>query len=219
MENTAHTPLLERTLLIPSKVEMMGQVNEVRRAPLTPPTPLPDWLTAYTPDEQKAMENGTLVKYPRTKVHIELEEQIFDIFFERFLEGLVEGELGIDIVRRDPRNISYGRFMRWIKKDSKRVERYDEAKEIQTAFFEDKKHKIAEGMDDRLQDIARAKLQIEVMSDSMKAWNKKRYGAEKESPQAFGAGGIIINIGAVESPYLTGNVIESTPIVEKLSNG
>ena len=229
MENTAHShtiriPTLERTgfactpvpdnnCYVVSKADTYQEASEVRKEPPTPPAPLPDWLTAYTPEEQRAMENGKLPRFPRTKSQLELEEQVFDLFFERFLDELVDGELGIDIVQRDPRQISYGRFMRWLKKDSKRVERYEEAKEIQTSFLEDKKHKIAEGLEDPMQDITRSKLQIDVISDTMKAWNKRRYGQEKEQSQPFGAGGIVINIGAVESPYqqiTSGITVENT---------
>ena len=172
-------------------------------------SPLPDWLSA-APSLQEQYRDAMLPKYPRTKERIELEEAVFDIFFERFLDGLVEGEMEMDIIRQDPRGITMGRFMRWIMKDTERNKRYEEAKMIQTIFMENKRHKIAEGLDNPMEDITRSKLRSDTIKDSMTSWNRKRFGTEKEQVTPFGTGGIVINIGSVESPYQN-VIIDQTP--------
>ena len=155
------------------------ELRSIRKADVVPPSPLPDWLTAYTPEEQRAMENGTLVKYPRTKAHMELELQTFDIFFERFLDAVTVGDDLAQTIAGNPHNIDPGRFMRWIKKDPERTSRFEEAQEIATELILSKMDRIAEGVDN-MEDIERSKLRLKQYEFKIKAWNKKRYGDTKQ---------------------------------------
>lgn len=125
------------------------------------------------------MENGTLVKYPRTKVHLELEKQTFELFFERFLEEMIEGKKPRDIIRADPRNIPMGRFMRWVLTDSERLQRYEEAQKILTELLVLENDDIAEGLVS-MEDIERSKLRIKNNEFKIKTWNKSKYGDTKQ---------------------------------------
>jgi hypothetical protein len=197
------------------------ELKQLRNTPAsTTPAPLPDWLSGYTQEEREEHESldqtaVRLQKYPRTREQLQLEQQVFDIFFERFLDVVTVGEDWVSLIKNDPRGIDRARFMRWIKKDKDRQARFEEAQEIASEFEVCLMGRIADGTD-TLEDLERAKLRLKHKEFVVKSHNKRRYGAEKEAAAPFGAGGITINIGSVESPYV-GNTIEHAP--NALPNG
>jgi hypothetical protein len=133
---------------------------------------LPDWLTALPTVDP-------LPKYPRTPEHIELELMVFESIFETVLERMVEGDAPKPIVDADPRGISFGRFMRWVKKDPKRWERYEEAQEIGTETVVEEMCAIADAADS-LEDIQRSKLRVDTRKWIVQARNRKRYGDKQQ---------------------------------------
>ena len=176
-------------------------------------TPLPPWLSSFDPKDQNSVVT-TLEKYPRTKAHLEIEKITFESVFETILDEIVEGRGASTYIKADPRNVNYGRFMKWIQADKDRRMRYEEAQEIATEAILEKMDEIAAGTESP-EDIERSKLRLAQYKFKVQAWNKRRYGGEKEVAQPFGVGGVTINITAVESPYTTeklvGNVIEALP--------
>jgi hypothetical protein len=128
---------------------------------------LPDWLTAPV-DE--------LPKFPRTKVEREVEHLTFEALFERVLEGITEGRSAKGIVEDDPRNITYGRFYQWIRKDPERLRRYEEAQEASAEILLEEMQQIADGEGDIPEDVQRSNLRINVRKFRVQAYNRKRYG-------------------------------------------
>ena len=139
------------------------------------PTPLPDWLSA-TPDPADQVR---LPKFPRSKERIEMEEMIFDIFFETFVDAIVTNANPLAVIRADPRGIDPGRFMRWIRRDKTRQERFEEAQEIASELLVYQNDDIAEGADS-MEDIERSKLRLKQNEFKIKSWNKRRYGDSKQ---------------------------------------
>lgn len=163
-------------------------------------TTLPDWLTSLPPTDDM------LPRYPITKDQRELEQMTFLALFERVVEGLEAGNPVSRIVRDDPRQVDLGRFMGWIRRDSTRQSRFDEAKINGMLVLEDKLLEIAEGADS-VEDVTRSKLKVDTIKFIMQSWNKRRYGQEKETSHAF-TGGINIVIGEVQTPQLTGTTYD-----------
>lgn len=177
---------------------------------------IPDWLTAH--DTTKCPTK--LPRFPRTKEHLELEELTFSAVFENVLDVIIEGGHVMQFLREDPRDINYGRFQKWIKKDKERLRRYEEAQEIGTEALLEKMDQIAAGTEGDggiPEDIERSKLRLAQYKFKVQSWNRRRYGNEKEVAQPFGAGGIVINIGAVDSPYANEKVVNAT--MEQITNG
>jgi hypothetical protein len=152
-----------------------------------------------------------LPRYPATRQQLALEERVFSTIFESILDEIVAGGSVRDWIKSDPREINNGRFRRWIAADKERTQRYEEAQRIGTEEMLDICDEIAKGSDS-MEDIERSKLRLKWYEFKIRSWNKQRYGAEKEISQPFGQQGIVINISAVESPYVkSGNIIEHTP--------
>jgi hypothetical protein len=154
---------------------------------------LPNWLTAHESSMDKT-------RFPVTKEHLEMERLTFEAVFETVLDRIVEGQPILSYLKEDPREVDYPRFLRWIRKDPERVARYEEAQEIGTEALLEKMDEIAEGTQSP-EDIERSKLRLAQYKFKVQAWNKRRYGGEKEQATSFGMGGVTINISQVESPY------------------
>ena len=85
---------------------------------------LPNWLSfpdpkppAPTPDTKALM-------------HVEYEQ-----IFERVIEDIYRGRSLQSLIEGDPRVVSYEGFLRWIKRDPHRHERFKEAQEMRTEFL------------------------------------------------------------------------------------
>ena len=140
------------------------------------PATLPDWLsTAPTPEQQIA-----LPRFPITADQVHTEQITFEAAFEPVLDILVEGGSVTKYIENDIRNINYGRFMRWIKKDPTRVQRYEEAQEIGTEALLEKMDRIADGTDNEMEDIDRSKLRLSQYKFKVQSHNKRRYGESKQ---------------------------------------
>lgn len=139
------------------------------------PAHLPSWLSPYSSPQ----EQTTLTKFPRTRHHLELEELVFNNFFETFVDAIVTNGQPLRVIEADPRNIDPGRFMRWIKKDPERQSRLEEAQEIASELLVYQSDAIAEGTDS-MEDIERSKLRLKQNEFKIKAWNKRRYGDTKQ---------------------------------------
>lgn len=103
----------------------------------------------------------------------------FETVFETILDEIVEGRGVKSYLARDPREIDYGRFMRWIDKDSERVKRYEEAQRIGTEAIMEDMDDIAAGTDS-LEEIERSKLRLAQAKFKVQSWNKRKYGDTKQ---------------------------------------
>lgn len=152
---------------------------------------LPDWLrTADTP----------LPKFPSTKEHRELREVVFDSIFERVLEALEAGEPASRTIKSDPRQIDVGQFMAWVRRDTERFQKFQEAKQNGMLILEDKLIEIAEGAEST-EDVQRSKLRADTIKWVMQSWDKRYKSDSKNDSNQFG-GVINITISDVDSPYL-----------------
>jgi hypothetical protein len=155
---------------MPDGTEFTREV--VREVNSAPPPSLPKWLSS-SPSEK-------MPKYPRTRDELTIEQITFDAAFEQVLDQIVMGESVMAFLRKDPRGIDYGRFMRWIDKDDERKHRYTEAQRIGTEALLEKADRIAAGEDDVLRDIERDKMMIRQIEFKVRTWNKQKYGDTKQ---------------------------------------
>lgn len=165
-------------------------------------TALPSWLdeTPITSEETPDITNVKLVRFPRTKDQLTLQELVFDNLFERLLDDTVRG-LSIDeVVDADPRGVELAPFLRWIRKDKERVARLKEAKSLRSEVMMSKVVKIASG-ENSINDHNRDRLYVDAMFKLASHDNPEDYGNSKNMAPLVAGGGITINLGVVESPY------------------
>ena len=134
---------------------------------------LPSWLSVPDP------------KPPRLPVESrELLHAQYQQIFERIIEGVYRGRSLQSLVEDDPRMISYEDFLRWIKRDPMRYERFKEAQEMRTEFLAGEILEIADGVDAidpaSSDTVNRDKLRIDSRKWLMSAHNRKRYGEVKQ---------------------------------------
>lgn len=154
-------------------------------------TEIPAWLLP--------IDEG-LPRYPSTKLEREIEQLVFEALFERVLDQLVEGKAVKNFVESDPRQVSFGRFMRWVRKDPNRKSRYDEAQLIGTEVLAEEMKEIADGTDSP-EDVNRSKLRVDTRWRLMQANNREKYGAEKTTVSSPFANGVTIVIGDVKPAH------------------
>ena len=103
----------------------------------------------------------------------------YEQMFERVIEQVYRGRSLRDLLEDDYRVISYEDFLKWVKRDPMRHERFKEAQESRTEFIAGEILEIADA-EDSIEDVQRSKLKIDTRKWLMGAWNKKRYGEVKQ---------------------------------------
>lgn len=146
--------------------------------------PLPHWLAPTAqhidnPVEPPLVSTALLDPQERRRLSRELLDATFEAMFERVLTEITRGRTLKSVVAEDLRDIDYDAFWRWIKRDSRRHDRYKEAKELRTEWWAGRIIEIAEA-DDALEDVARSKLKIDTYKWLMGADNRKTYGESKQ---------------------------------------
>ena len=174
-------------------------------------TSIPSWLESAPITSISTPSTGTtstsLAKYPRTSEELTLLELTYENFFEGALDRIALGHPLKDIIEDDPRQISMVDYLRWVRKDKTRKERLKEAEEIAAEVLVMQTIGIAEGKDS-LEDTNRSTLRVQNNWRIAQAYAPKRFGKEAAAANApAGGGGIIINIGQVESPYAVVDVV------------
>ena len=139
---------------------------------------LPDWLTSLPPTDDM------LPRFPTTPDQRELERMTFLAIFERVVEGLAEGKRPSHIVKDDPRQVDFGKFMAWVRRDPERNTRFEEAKSSGMIVLEDKMLDRAEGIDS-MEDVSRSKLVVDSIRFVLQSWDRKRYGDNKQIEQTI----------------------------------
>ena len=150
--------------------------------------PLPHWLAPTAQHIDPAVEHhieppivptALLDPQERRRLSRELLDATFEAMFERVLTEITRGRTLKSVVAEDLRDIDYDAFWRWVKRDSRRHDRYKEAKELRTEWWAGRIIEIAEA-DDALEDVARSKLKIDTYKWLMGADNRKTYGESKQ---------------------------------------
>lgn len=135
-----------------------------------------EWLT---PQTEPVVPTALVDPQQRKRLSREVLEATFDAMFERVLTEITAGRSLKSIVAEDMRDIDYTAFWQWIKRDSRRQERYKEAKELRTEWWAGRIIEIAE-TDDAIEDVGRSKLKIDTYKWLMGADNRKTYGETKQ---------------------------------------
>ena len=151
----------------------------------------------------------SLVKYPRTAEELTLMEITHENFMIAALDRIALGHPLKDIIEDDPRGISMVEFIRWVRKDKDRREQWREAEEIAAEVLIMQTLGIAEGAGS-MEDVNRSSLRVQNNWRVAAAYSPKRFGKDTAAVSTAGVGGITINIGQVESPY----VVDDKPLVE-----
>lgn len=141
------------------------------------PTTLPDWMTIHP-----TQEDPPLARFPRTREEREWERIVFESIFETVLDHAIEGKSIKTLINSDPRGVTYGRFMQWLKRDTERFAQYEEAREIGAEAIMEEMKEIADGLT-TMEDVQRSQLRVNVRKIELQAWNRKRYGDKQQIEQ------------------------------------
>ena len=167
---------------------------------------LPNWLSVPDPEPLKTSKEA------RALLHVEYEQ-----IFERVVEDIYRGRSLQSLIEDDHRAISYEDFLRWVKREPTRHERFKEAQEMRTEFLAGEILEIADGIesvDPTSNDtVNRDKLRIDTRKWLMSAHNKKRYGEIKQV-ELGGTISITEALAQAQARVIEGEVIDVTPRLE-----
>jgi len=162
---------------------------------------LPQWLSVPDP-KPPALS-------PEAKALLQTQ---YEQMFERVIEQVYRGRSLRSLLEEDHRFISYEDFLRWIKRDPMRHERFKEAQESRTEFIAGEILEIADA-EDTVEDVQRSKLKIDTRKWLMGAWNKKRYGEVKQVEVA-GSISITEALQQAQMRIVEAEVVDVTPRLE-----
>lgn len=173
---------------------------------VTGETPLPNWLSCPDPKPPRPSKSA------RELLHIEYEQ-----VFERVIEDIYRGRSLQSLIDNDYRAISYEDFLRWVKRDPTRHERFKEAQEMRTEFLAGEILEIADGIesvDPTSNDtVNRDKLRIDTRKWLMGAHNRKRYGETKQI-ELGGTISITEALAQAQARVIEAEVVDVTPRLE-----
>ena len=173
---------------------------------VTSETPLPSWLSC--PDPKPPRPSKTM----KALLHVEYEQ-----IFERVIENIYRGHSLQSLIENDPRVISYEDFLRWVKRDPQRNERFKEAQEMRTEFLAGEILEIADGIDSidasSPETVNRDKLRIDTRKWLMSAHNRKRYGETKQI-EVGGTISITEALAQAQARVIEAEIIDVTPKLE-----
>jgi len=168
---------------------------------------LPNWLSVPDPTPPKPSKEA------RNLLHVE-----YDQIFERIIEDIYRGRSLQSLIEDDPRVISYEDFLRWVKRDPQRHERFKEAQEMRTEFLAGEILEIADGVESvepsSNDTVNRDKLRIDTRKWLMSAHNKKRYGEIKQV-ELGGTISILDALAQAQARVIEAEVMDVTPRLEE----
>ena len=168
--------------------------------PLAGETQLPSWLSCPDPKPPRP------TKAARELLHLEYEQ-----IFERVVEDIYRGRSLQSLIEDDHRAISYEDFLRWVKRDSQRYERFKEAQEMRTEFLAGEILEIADGVEaidaSAPDTVNRDKLRIDTRKWLMGAHNRKKYG-ETKTVELGGSISITDALAAAQARIIDAEVID-----------
>lgn len=173
---------------------------------VTGETPLPNWLSCPDPKPPRP------TKAARELLHLEYEQ-----IFERVIEDIYRGRSLQSVIEDDHRLISYEDFLRWVKRDPTRHERFKEAQEMRTEFLAGEILEIADGVEaidpSSSDTVNRDKLRIDTRKWLMSAHNRKRYGETKQI-EVGGTISITEALAQAQARVIEAEVVDVTPRLE-----
>ena len=163
---------------------------------------LPNWLSVPDPAPIRPSKGA------RALLHVEYEQ-----IFERVVEDIYRGRSLKSLIEDDHRAISYEDFLRWVKREPTRHERFREAQEMRTEFLAGEILEIADGIESvdptSSDTVNRDKLRIDTRKWLMSAHNKKRYGEIKQV-ELGGTISITEALAQAQMRVIEGEVIDVT---------
>ena len=176
---------------------------------------LPNWLSVPDTTSSKPLAPSN-AKVARELLHLQYENM-----FENFIEQVYRGRSLKSLVEDDPRFVSYEDFLRWIKRDSTRHERFKEAQEMRTEFLAGEILEIADGaeaVDPHSNDtVNRDKLRIDTRKWLMGAHNRKRYGETKQI-ELGGTISITEALAQAQARVIEAEVLDVSDVTPRLEN-
>ena len=173
---------------------------------VTGESPLPTWLSVPDPKPPKLPAESRALR------HVEYEQ-----IFERVIEDVYRGRSLQSLIEDDHRVVSYEDFLRWVKREPTRHERFKEAQEMRTEFLAGEILEIADGVDSidasAPETVNRDKLRIDTRKWLMSAHNKKRYG-ETKSIELGGTISITEALAQAQARVIEAEVIDVTPRID-----
>ena len=167
---------------------------------------LPSWLSCPDPKPPRLPQES------RELLHAQYAQ-----IFERVVEDIYRGRSLQSLIEDDYRVISYEDFLRWVKRDPMRHERFKEAQEMRTEFLAGEILEIADGVDAidpaSSDTVNRDKLRIDTRKWLMSAHNRKRYGEVKQVEVA-GSISITEALSQAQQRVIEAEVVDVTPRLE-----
>ena len=167
---------------------------------------MPTWLSVPDPKPPKPSKEA------KELLHLQYANM-----FENFIEQIYRGRSLQSLVEDDPRLISYEDFLRWIKRDPQRNERFKEAQEMRTEFLAGEILEIADGVEaidpSSSDTVNRDKLRIDTRKWLMSAHNRKRYGETKQI-EVGGTISITEALAQAQARVIEAEVVDVTPRLE-----
>jgi hypothetical protein len=147
-------------------------------------------------------------------IMVERQLEIFESMWESLLDRVSLGHKLRDIVSDDPRSseIDLARLNRWIAKDPSRKKEFNTAKLMGTHMVLEEMIDISDGKDS-MEDVARSTLRVNTRRLYLKAYNRDTFGDQPSMADTSLAGGITINIGAVQSPFTIDNAADTVEVL------
>jgi len=177
---------------------------------VTGESPLPSWLSVPDPKPLR------MSKEAKALLHVEYEQ-----IFERVVEDVYRGRSLQSLIDDDHRAISYEDFLRWVKRDPIRHERFKEAQEMRTEFLAGEILEIADGVgtiDPSSNDVVnRDKLRIDTRKWLMSAHNKKRYGETKQI-ELGGSISITEALAQAQARVIDAEILDVADVTPRLEN-
>lgn len=148
--------------------------------------PVPDWLIPRSSDEididPDNPDGERISATTRRELLREIEYRRYESVFERFLDGVAQGQPLSAIVRDYPLEIEPARLIRWIHKDEQRKEMYYEAQAVGAEVIACQMIEIADAKDS-MEDVARSTLRVGTRKWLLGVFNRKRFGDVKQIEQ------------------------------------
>ena len=170
---------------------------------VTGETPLPNWLSCPDPKPPRLPAESKALR------HVEYEQ-----IFERVIEDIYRGRSLQSLIEDDHRLVSYEDFLRWVKRDPQRHERFKEAQEMRTEFLAGEILEIADGVEaidpSSSDTVNRDKLRIDTRKWLMGAHNRKRYGETKQI-EVGGTISITEALAQAQARVIEAEVVDVTP--------
>lgn len=149
-------------------------------------TTVPQWLTPRSSDEididPDDLDGERISATTTRELFKEIEHRRYEAVFERFLDGVAQGQPLSAIVRDYPIEMEPTKIIRWIHRDPERKERYYEAQAIGAEVIACQMMEIADAKDS-LEDVARSTLRVGTRKWLLGVFNRKRFGDVKQIEQ------------------------------------